>query len=80
MHNAGMGVMIQVRDVDEDVRDALKARAAARGQSLNSYLKQLLSETARHPSRAEVFGRISRRVETSTVSSVDVIRTARDER
>ena len=75
-----MGVLVQIRDVDESVRDTLKARAAARGQSLNSFLKALLTETARRPSRVETLARIDRRVETSTRSAVEIVRAERDSR
>ena len=34
-----MGVLVQVRDVPEDVHRALKARAAASGTSLSDYLR-----------------------------------------
>ncbi len=32
------GSLLQIRDVPEEARRGLKARAAARGQSLNAYL------------------------------------------
>lgn len=76
----GMGVLVQIRDVDESVRDTLKARAAARGQSLNSYLRALLTETARRPSRVDTLARIDRRVETSARSAVEIVRAERDAR
>ncbi len=80
MHHVCMGVLVQIRDVDESVRDTLKARAAARGQSLNSYLRALLTETARRPSRADTLARIDRRVETSSRSAVEIVRAERDAR
>ena len=37
-----MTVLVQIRDVDPDVRDELKARASKVGMSLNAYLKDVL--------------------------------------
>jgi len=40
-------VALQIRDVPEDVRDALVAQARARGQSLQAYLLELVEAQAR---------------------------------
>lgn len=40
-------VNIQVRDVSEEVRDAVAAEAAERGQSMQSYLQSTLEAIAR---------------------------------
>lgn len=40
-------VAIQVRDVPDDVRDALAAAADARGQSLQVFLSEVLAREAR---------------------------------
>lgn len=37
-----MAVAIQIKDVPEEIRDALAARAEARGQSTQAYLRSLL--------------------------------------
>lgn len=37
-----MSVAIQIKDVPEEVRDAIAARATARGQSTQVYLRALL--------------------------------------
>ena len=37
-----MAVAIQIKDVPEEVRDALAARAESRGQSTQTYLRSLL--------------------------------------
>jgi hypothetical protein len=42
-----MTVAIQIRDVPEEVRDALAEAAAARGQSMQSYLLDVIAEEAR---------------------------------
>ncbi|MDZ7800822.1 MAG: hypothetical protein U5K81_08550 [Trueperaceae bacterium] len=48
---------IQIRDVPEDVHDALRRRAAARGTSLQQYLRSKLIEMARQPTLDEVLDR-----------------------
>ncbi|MDO5628955.1 MAG: hypothetical protein Q4G43_11600 [Mobilicoccus sp.] len=73
-----MGVLIQVRDVDESVRAVLKGRAARAGVSLNTFLQRVLEREARTPSRDEVLARISARSEVAKVSSVDIIRAGRE--
>lgn len=45
MYNACM-VALQIRDVPENVRDALTERARARGQSLQAFLLSLVQEEA----------------------------------
>lgn len=42
-----MVVAIQIKDVPEEVRDAIAARAAARGQSTQVYLRALLEREFR---------------------------------
>jgi hypothetical protein len=46
MQNACM-VALQIRDVPEEVRDVLVAQAKARGQSLQTYLLELVETQAR---------------------------------
>ena len=75
-----MAGLVQIRDVPDDARQALKARAAARGVSLNEYLRALLVEEASRPTVAEVLARARSRSERSPVSSVDIIRADRDNR
>ena len=72
--------MLQIRNVPEDARRALKARAAARGESLNSYLLRLVCQEARRPTAAEVLERAARRTEHAEASAVEVLDAARDER
>jgi plasmid stability protein len=45
-----MGVQITIRDVAEDVRDELAARAAREHKSMQEYLKGELERLARRPS------------------------------
>lgn len=75
-----MGSLLQIRDVPDELRRVLKARAAARGQSLNSFLLEVLSREMSRPSVADVLERAARRTERSTGSAVEAIREAREER
>jgi plasmid stability protein len=56
-----MGVMVQIRDVPEDVHRTLKARAAASGTSLSEYLRGELLRTASRPTPAELAARVRAR-------------------
>ena len=49
-----MGVLLQIRDVPDDVHRALKTRAAAAGVSLSEYVRGVLERTARRPKHAGV--------------------------
>lgn len=44
-----MAISITIRDVPDDTRDELAARAARSGRSLQEYLRAELVELARHP-------------------------------
>lgn len=57
-----MSVAITVRDVPDDVRDELAARAARAGQSLQEYLRAMLVESAARPPAADVIARARARV------------------
>jgi plasmid stability protein len=56
-----MGVLVQIRDVPEEVHRTLKARAAAAGLSLSEYLRGVLTRTAARPTPAELAARIQAR-------------------
>lgn len=75
-----MAGLLQIRNVPDDTRRALKARAAERGESLNEYLLRLVIDDASRPTVAEVLQRAAARSEKSSVSSVDIIRAERDSR
>jgi plasmid stability protein len=75
-----MAGLLQIRNVPDDARRALKARAAERGESLNDYLLRLLIDDASRPTVTEVLRRAATRSEKSSVSSVDIIRAERDAR
>ena len=52
---------ITIRDVPDDARDALAARAASGGRSMQEYLRHQLIELARRPDPDEVMHRIRER-------------------
>lgn len=56
-----MGVLVQIRDVPEDVHKMLKSRAAASGQSLTEYLRAMLIASAGRPTPEELSARIDAR-------------------
>lgn len=71
---------MQIRDVPDATRKALRARAASRGQSLNAYLLEVLAREVARPTVAEVLERAARRSRGSDVSAVDALRSGRQER
>jgi len=82
MHNRCMA-LIQIRDVPEPVRDELARKAAAAGQSMQSYLLGELTRLAERPSMAEIVRRAQARARASgsTVTmddAVAAVRAARD--
>jgi plasmid stability protein len=75
-----MSSLLQIRGVPDDARRALKARAAARGESLNRYLLNLIERDVARPTVEEVLDRAARRAERARSSAVSIIEEARDER
>ncbi len=73
---SSMGVLIQIRDVPEDVHRKLKARAAASGTSLTEYVRTLLAREVARPTPEELSDRIRARgsVRLSEPSEVTVRR------
>lgn len=57
-----MPVSMTIRDVPDETRDELAARAARAGQSLQEYLRIQLTELARRPSADELWKRVHHRV------------------
>ncbi|MGH3520778.1 MAG: FitA-like ribbon-helix-helix domain-containing protein [Haloechinothrix sp.] len=77
-----MGSLLQIRNVPDEARRALKARAAARGESMNAYLLALIEREVARPTVDEVLRRAARRTERAEVSAVvvlDAARTGREE-
>jgi len=75
-----MPSLVQIRNVPEGTRRALKARAAARGESLNAYLLELLEREAARPTVAEVLERAARRAERVEAAALDIVDADRAER
>lgn len=78
----GMPSLLQIRNVPDGTRRALKARAAARGESLNTYVLALLDREVARPTVAEVLERAARRADRAAASSLAVVaadRAAREE-
>lgn len=74
-----MGVAVTVRDVPEQVRDELAARAARAGKSLQEYLRGMLIESASRPSVDDVIARARARVDATGVRvGAESILAARD--
>ncbi len=65
-----MTVAITIRNVPNDVRDELAARAARTGRSLQDYLLQRLADLASRPSVDDVIARARVRV-TAAGSHLD---------
>jgi len=57
---------ITVRNVPDDVRDELAARAARAGRSLQEHLRSELIELARKPTVEEVIGRARSRTRATS--------------
>jgi plasmid stability protein len=55
-----MGIMLQIKDVPDDVHRVLKARAALAGLSLTEYARSTLEQAARRPSRDELIADLAR--------------------
>jgi plasmid stability protein len=68
-----MGVTVTIRDVPEDVRDELAARAARSGRSLQEYLKGQLTDLAYRATAADVLIEIRHRARTYPPASRDAI-------
>ena len=64
-HNAVVPVQITIRNVPEEVRDELAARAALKRQSMQEYLRSELERLASLPSLDTVLQEARRRKEAS---------------
>jgi plasmid stability protein len=74
-----VSVAITVRDVPDEVRDELAARAARAGKSLQEYLRGMLIDSASRPPVADVIARARARVSaTGAQLDAESIIAARD--
>lgn len=70
---------LQVRDVPADIHRTLKARAAARGQSLSEYSLEILAREASRPTLDELLERVKARGAVDIGNfAVETIRADRD--
>lgn len=67
MHNAVMPA-ITIRNVPDETRNELAARAAKRGQSLQEYLLASLNDMASRPDPEEVIRRVRQQAKLADVS------------
>ncbi len=78
MHYTSMP-SITIRDVPDDVRDELAARARRTGRSLQEYLRAELTDLASRPDPALLMGRVRERVRrTGTRLSAERVLEHRD--
>lgn len=76
---AAVTIAITVRDVPDDVRDELAARAARAGKSLQEYLRGMLVEVAGRPPVEDVIARARARIDaTGSRADAESILAARD--
>jgi antitoxin FitA len=74
-----MGVMIQIRNVPEELHRRLKARAAQMGMSLSDYILSEIRAVAERPTLEELRARIHSRGKTlPSESAAEIIREMRD--
>ncbi|MCQ4081828.1 hypothetical protein NGB36_14730 [Streptomyces sp. RB6PN25] len=73
-------VALQIRDVPEDLRDKLTAIARERGQSLQSYLLDVVSDEVRRRDNLTALQRLTGRTWGTRLSTDDVVGTLRNAR
>ena len=74
-----MSVLVQIRDVPDDVHRRLKARAALAGRSLSDYLREELARSAARPTPAELQERLASLTPAATDRSpADLVRELRE--
>jgi plasmid stability protein len=70
-----MTTSITIRDVPDETRDELAARAARSGRSLQEYLRREMIELARKPDIESLLARVAtrKRAVTSTMSTESIL-------
>lgn len=66
-----MGKVIQIRDVPDDVRNALAEAARAEGLSLSGYARRELAQIARRSQRVRENAAVVRRTQRRVAGGVD---------
>jgi plasmid stability protein len=76
-----MSVMIQIRNVPDDLHRVLKSRAALAGMSLSDFLLSEIRQVAERPTLDEMRVRLERHAPvTLAVAPAEAIRAERDSR
>ncbi len=76
-----MSVMIQIRNVPEEIHHRLKARAALEGMSMSEYILRELRRLADKPTLQELSARIAEQPKVDLPeSAAGAVRRARDTR
>lgn len=75
-----MAVALQIKDVREEVRDAIAARAAAIGQSMQAYLHEILEREFRAERNKQLFDNLAthRSLSLDVDDVVDLVRAGRE--
>jgi hypothetical protein len=73
-------VALQIRDVPDEVRDALVAQARARGQSLQAFLLELVRQQALRANNAALLGRFTGRDDGLRTSPGELAEVVAEER
>lgn len=74
-------VMVQVRNVPEDLHRKLKARAATEGLSISDFVLREIRKSLDRPSREEVLARLrARPVRRLRKGAAELVRAERDSR
>jgi antitoxin FitA len=60
MHHR-MGILVQIRDVPEDIHHEMKARAALAGMSLSEFARGLFARSMSRPTPSQLSTRIAAR-------------------
>jgi antitoxin FitA len=68
---------VSVRDLDDDVRDRLRVRAARNGRSMEAEIRAILTAAVDEPGSAELFSTLLERF--GAVGGVELAVPARDE-
>ena len=81
MYVDNMTVMIQIRNVPEELHRRLKSRAALAGMSLSDYLLGEIRQVSERPTLAELRARLERHAQViPTVAPAEAVRDERDRR
>ena len=66
---------IQVRDIPQDAYDVIVARAKANGQSIQQYMRAMITDVAAKPSKAEALKNIEANLQKygSKVTTEDIL-------